>query len=91
MTQLTAQLPTENRRCGIVGVLHADRQRHTRRGVGVLLGRCIKHYGAGEAFMPLLEVLDRPTSPGFSPPGELQWVEDGARLQKVPRDDQSIG
>jgi DNA-binding winged helix-turn-helix (wHTH) protein/tetratricopeptide (TPR) repeat protein len=29
------------------------------RGVGVLLGRCIEHYGAGEAFMPLLEVFDR--------------------------------
>ncbi len=29
------------------------------RGVGVLLGHCIEHYGAGEAFMPLLEVLDR--------------------------------
>ncbi|MGH8611902.1 MAG: AAA family ATPase, partial [Gammaproteobacteria bacterium] len=29
------------------------------RGVGVLMGRCIEHYGAGEAFLPLLEVLDR--------------------------------
>ncbi|MGH8654899.1 MAG: AAA family ATPase, partial [Gammaproteobacteria bacterium] len=29
------------------------------RGVGVLLGRCIEHYGAGEAFLPLLEVFDR--------------------------------
>jgi hypothetical protein len=27
--------------------------------VGVLSGRCIEHYGAGEAFLPLLEVLDR--------------------------------
>ncbi len=29
------------------------------RGVGVLVGRCIEHYGAGEAFLPLLEVFDR--------------------------------
>ncbi|MGH8614434.1 MAG: AAA family ATPase [Gammaproteobacteria bacterium] len=29
------------------------------RGVGVLLGRCIEHYGAGEAFLPVLEALDR--------------------------------
>ncbi|MGH8616033.1 MAG: AAA family ATPase, partial [Gammaproteobacteria bacterium] len=29
------------------------------RGVGVLLGRCIEHYGAGEALMPVLEVLER--------------------------------
>ncbi len=29
------------------------------RGVGVLSGRCIEHYGAGEAFMPLLEVFER--------------------------------
>ncbi|MGH8532358.1 MAG: AAA family ATPase, partial [Gammaproteobacteria bacterium] len=29
------------------------------RGVSVLLGRCIEHYGAGEAFMPLLEVFER--------------------------------
>ncbi|MGH8535347.1 MAG: AAA family ATPase, partial [Gammaproteobacteria bacterium] len=28
-------------------------------GVGVLLGRCIEHYGAGEAFLPVLEALDR--------------------------------
>ncbi|MGH8531722.1 MAG: ATP-binding protein, partial [Gammaproteobacteria bacterium] len=25
----------------------------------VLLGRCIEHYGAGEAFLPILEALDR--------------------------------
>ncbi|MGH2437103.1 MAG: AAA family ATPase, partial [bacterium] len=29
------------------------------RGIGVLLGRCIEHYGAGEAFLPVLEALDR--------------------------------
>ncbi len=29
------------------------------RGVGLLLGRCIEHYGAGEAFLPVLEALDR--------------------------------
>ena len=28
-------------------------------GSGVLLGRCIEHYGAGEAFLPVLEALDR--------------------------------
>lgn len=29
-------------------------------GVGLLWGQCVDHYGAGEAFLPLLEALARP-------------------------------
>jgi DNA-binding winged helix-turn-helix (wHTH) protein len=44
---------------GKTTVVEAFLEPLVNRGVGVLSGRCIERYGAGEAFLPLLEVLDR--------------------------------